>query len=641
MSRLIAVLAIVLAIVFSSFASAKTSNLSFEAYGKLPERSMIRISPSGKRISYRLVRNSQDLMVVMDLSNGEILRVIDASEIRPENAYFIDDNRIIFVTVSNQTLWGYRGRHDISSAFSYNIETEKLHNLLTPGYGIYDGQTALGRIIGISGDGEYAYMPAWESSSTFSLMKSKLDYKRKAKRHKRGTSDTIDFFIDKNDKPIARERYDNKSDLHRVEAMIDGDWVEIYRETTKYMTKSFVGLTPDYKNLVMLAQARKNGRTAYYTMGLSDGKITGPVFSHADKDVERVITDIKRVVHGVEYSGFKPSYEFFDRKLTKKLVKLATDYPDSVISLTDFTPDWSKLVLYVQGAGSAGDYLFYENDQLSKLSSARPEFTPDNVYQVSEFRYTARDGLKIPTLVTVPNVEKVKNLPAIILPHGGPESYDKMGFDWLAQYFASQGYLVVQPQFRGSKGFGAAHVLKGRGEWGRKMQDDLTDAVNNLVKKKYINPDKVCIVGASYGGYAALAGAAFTPDLYKCAVAINGVADVERMMHTERRDYGKHHWVVSYWQDVISKGEVDEDHLEQISPINHIGKIKTPILLIHGEHDEVVPLKQSKEMADELEDAGKIVRFIELEKGDHYLSKGKNRTIALKEIHDFVSKYIN
>ncbi|NQY37686.1 MAG: prolyl oligopeptidase family serine peptidase [Alteromonadaceae bacterium] len=243
-------------------------------------------------------------------------------------------------------------------------------------------------------------------------------------------------------------------------------------------------------------------------------------------------------------------------------------------------------------------------------------------------------------LITTPIGQVADKLPAIMLPHGGPESYDRLGFDWMAQYFASQGYVVIQPQFRGSKGFGLKHLIKGRGEWGRKMQDDLTDAVNDLVSKGIIDKSRVCIVGASYGGYAALAGAVFTPDLYKCVVSINGVSDIKRMLDTEAIDHGSDHWVVAYWQTVISKGDVKKNHLQQISPINYVTKVKAPVLLIHGEWDEIVPFEQSENMFDELEDADKNVTFIELEKGDHYLSNAKNRMKALKAIDKFIKQFI-
>ena len=150
----------------------------------------------------------------------------------------------------------------------------------------------------------------------------------------------------------------------------------------------------------------------------------------------------------------------------------------------------------------------------------------------------------------------------------------------------------------------------------------------------------MCIVGASYGGYAALAGATFTPDLYQCVVSINGVSDIETMLETEERNYGDDHWVVAYWQKIIAQGEVDEDHLEKISPINHVKNIKAPVLLIHGEYDKVVPIKQSIKMFDKMQDADKDVTFLELEKGDHHLSRAENRMKAMLAIEKFVKKHI-
>ena len=262
------------------------------------------------------------------------------------------------------------------------------------------------------------------------------------------------------------------------------------------------------------------------------------------------------------------------------------------------------------------------------------------VNPVLEYEYDTRDGYTIPTLLTVPRGKKLENLPAIMLPHGGPESYDDKSFSYMAQYFASQGYLVIQPQFRGSDGFGWEHMALGRGQWGQRMQDDLTDALSALVADGSVNKDKVCIVGASYGGYAALAGAVFTPELYKCVVSINGVADVDRMLRQEKRDHGSDHWVVSYWKKVIASGQVAKDHLAKISPINYVKNIQAPVLLIHGSRDQIVPFSQSEEFFDEMEDEGKAVSFVELEKGDHYMSTAENRLKAMQAIHEFVNKHI-
>ncbi|WP_286264734.1 alpha/beta hydrolase family protein [Thalassotalea atypica] len=618
--------------------SISSKPIPIEAYGSLPKTSMMVLSPSGTKIAYRLTKEGKDFFMIYDLNGSKSIGAIDIGDIRPDSAYFIDEDRLILVASDNAKLWGYKGRHEISAAFSYNVKDKKLRQLLRLGDGIHDGQTALGRIVGVSNDGREVYMPAWENGATFSLMKTKLDSKRKARRFTKGKSDTIDFFVC-NDLPIARERFDNKKDLHRIEVFKNEEWVEIYREKTDIKTKSFVGLTADVKHLVFLQHSNK-GIVSYYTMALEDGEVGGPIFAQSDKDVEYVMTDINRIVYGVRYSGFTPSYEFFDAQATKMITDVVELVPNSSVTLVDHTPEWNKLIFLIEGNNSVGEYYLYSNEKLRFLASRRPDISTEQINQIVQTKIKARDGLRIPTLLTLPNVENPQNLPAIMLPHGGPEAYDSIRFDWLAQYFASRGFLVMQPQFRGSDGFGYEFKQKGRGEWGRKMQDDLTDTLRTLAKSGYVNSERVCIVGASYGGYAALAGAAFSPELYKCAVSINGVSDIDRMMRDERREHGAEHWVVAYWQKLINNGELPENHLKLISPINYVEQINVPVLLIHGEYDKVVPLHQSKYMEDKLKDANKVVELIELEHGDHYLSNGANRMKALEAIDGFIQKHI-
>lgn len=619
---------------------AQASSVSVEAYGKLPSKSMMVMSPSGERLAYRDTSKGRDMAVVMNMADRSLVGGLDISSVKPTSMYFIDEDRLIFVTSEHMKIRGFRGKHNVSVAMAYNLKTKKIHQLLTPGKVIYKGQSAVGRILGISSDKKYAYMPAYGNATEKHLYKTRLDKRKDPRIVQRGTTDTIDFFIGDDDKVVARERFSNVKNLHRVEARIDGDWKEIFREETEIMHNSFTGLTPDKKKLVMLSQDPNHGRWAYFTMALADGKIEGPIFSREDKDIESVLTDIDRVVHGVRYSGFTPSYEFFENKLNARMKGINKAMPNNNFTITDYSSDWSKIVFYMDGQQSSGDYVLYDSGAMSMLASARPEITPDTVNNIVEYTFKARDGMEIPTLLTVPNGKELKNLPAIMMPHGGPESYDKKEFGYRAQYFASQGYLVIQPQFRGSEGFGNNHLFAGRGEWGRKMQDDLTDAVLDLAKAGKIDQDRVCIVGASYGGYAALAGATFTPDLYKCVVSINGVSDVEEMLETEERDYGDDHWVVAYWTNLIAGGEIDEDHLEQISPINHVKNIKAPVLLIHGTIDKVVPFDQSEDMFDEMEDENKDVTFLELKQGDHNLSSADNRMKAMLAIEEFVKKHI-
>ena len=627
---------IVISLMMSSVSFAQPS--SADVYGKLPSKSLMRISPNGQFIAYRDVNDGRDLMLVTDLVAKKIIAAVDVSKVKPTNAYFLGNNKLIMVASSNTRLGGYVGRHNVSIAYAYNFESKKLVQLLTPGKGIHLGQTDVGRIVGVSNDNKYTYMTAYRDAGSFNLFRVNTDRKGNPLTHKRGTSDTIDFFVGKNGKVLARERYHQKDNLHRIDALIDDKWVEIFKEEVEIRTKGFDGITPDEKSLVMKISV--DGRWAYHTMSLTDGKISAPLFSHADKDVESFITDINRVVHGVRYSGFKPTYDFFDETLNARMRGLAVALPNNTFTIYDYTPDWKSMVFYLDGEASSGDYLMYHGGSIELIAPARPEIARNNIHPINEYTFKARDGLTIPSLITVPVNKEAKNLPAIMLPHGGPAAYDKIAFDWLTQYFANEGYVVIQPQFRGSKGFGFQHLQRGRGEWGKKMQDDLTDAVADLANKGIIDKSRVCIVGASYGGYAALAGAAFTPDLYKCAVSINGVSDINRMLRSDRKDYGRHHWVVSYWDKVIKNGKFDSDYLDTISPINFAKQIKAPVLLIHGERDKVVKPVQSEIMEDALEDADKAVTFLELNKGDHNLSSEKNRIKALNEIGKFVKKHI-
>lgn len=638
--RLFIVLLSYFILVSSVSANEQLTPLTFEDYAKLPSKSMVTISPSGNRLSYRAVIKGRDLLVIIDLATSSIIRTLTIGEINPDDSYFIDENRLILVASDNRRIHGFKGRHDISVAFSYDIKDNKVIQLLVAGKGIYEGQSQLGEVVGVSPDGKYAYMPAWKSKSQYSLLKVNLSKKFKPRVYVKGTSDTSDFFLSSQGEPLARERFNNKKNRHLLEARHDGKWVEIYRNEAEIRTVNFSGVTPDGKSLVMKKHNNTTGRWAYHTISLKDGTISKAIFSKEGSDVESVLTDINRVVYGVRYSGFKPSYEFFDEKLNARMRGVAQSLPNNVMFITSYTPSWDNIIFHVSGNDISGGYLRYKSSQLDLVAHER-NIPPQQVNPVEVSEYKARDGLTIPTLITTPiGREKPKNLPAIMLPHGGPESYDTLAYDWLAQYFSSQGYVVIQPQFRGSDGFGSAHKYAGRGEWGRKMQDDLTDAVNFYAKEGFIDANKVCIVGWSYGGYAALAGAAFTPDVYQCAVSINGVADVERMVRQERKDYGKNHWVVAYWNRVIKGGNLAEDHLEKISPINALDSIKIPVLLIHGEHDLIVPVKQSREMFDEMKDAKKRVSYVELENDNHHLEKPKSRLKALQAIDKFVKQHI-
>lgn len=638
---------LLLSLSFFSFSAKNISQLPVEAYAELPQISMMKLSPSGERVMYRLNKNGKDMLIIYDLKNKKILRGLDIEATDPNYGYFIDENRIILVATQNKRLLGYRGSHNISTAFIFNIKKNKIRQLLTPGKGITKGQSGLGDIVGLSPDKKHAYMPAFtdkkrkNSTPLFSLMKVNLNSSKAPKILDKGREDVIDYFVDDNGNLLARERYSNQRNIHRIEAYINEEWVEIFKEETPYITKSFSGLTPDKKHLVMVAN-NDNDRDAYFKMSLKDGAISDALISRDDADIAYPITNIQREIYGIKYSGFKPSYYFFNDKTHGAIKALQAKYPNNSVSIVSHSDDWQSIIIFLDGNGSSGDYFLYKENKLSFIASTRPQIPPENVHSIVETTYKARDGLSIPNLLTIPNnIEKIKEkLPLIMMPHGGPESYDRLEFDWLAQYFANKGYIVIQPQFRGSSGFGTSHTLKGRGEWGKKMQSDLTDGVNALINSGDVDKNRICIVGGSYGGYAALAGATFTPDLYQCVIAINGVSDIPLFLKQEKMDHGGDSSAVSYWEEAIAKNDLSDEFLESISPIKHVNKVKAPILLVHGEKDKIVKIEQSEDIYDELLDAKKEVTFVEIKDDNHHLKKYESRLKLLQEIDKFLEKHL-
>lgn len=658
LSRLLCVFSVFFFTTLNSIASegeapSKSSLLSIDEvvsrYGNLPRTSMMSVSPNGEMVAFRKTQDDKDIVVVYSLTKRKMLSGLNVADIQPQYIHFLNDQYLILVASEHRRMIGFRGAWDVSSAFALNVESGEIEQLLRPGDEIYKGQSGLGRILGVSRDHKYLYMPAFvarsagDRSPDYSLMRVNISSPRSPRVVVRGSGHTIDYFLGYDGEVLAQEVYNNKENLHQIKVPQSSGrgWQTIFEMEVAVREVGFVGLTEDHKSLVLMRNNDTTGRTDYYTMSLQDGKISNEALGNAQADVEGVITDANRIVRGVVYAGFRPSYEIYEPEHQALLDSVKAKFPDQHVSLVDWADNWTRLIVKVEGLNTAGSYyLASANGELQFLADRYSNIAEDQVHPTMVHTFKADDGLAIPTLLTLPlsRAHAPKSLPTVILPHGGPAAYDENRFDWLAQSFAARGYLVLQPQFRGSLGFGTAHYVAGHGEWGRKMQDDVTQTVQFFSKVGLVDPTRVCIVGASYGGYAALAGAAFTPDVYRCAVSINGVADVERLLDDKRSSHGSDHSVVSYFELSALNGEYSDEDLKAISPLHAAASVVAPVLLVHGENDDVVSIKQSRAMESALEDAGKKVRFVTLEDENHYLLEGETRTLALREVLDFLDQ---
>jgi dipeptidyl aminopeptidase/acylaminoacyl peptidase len=341
-------------------------------------------------------------------------------------------------------------------------------------------------------------------------------------------------------------------------------------------------------------------------------------------------------------SGMPTTIRWLDTAAQQRHALLERTFPGKEIAIRGSTADGLKTLVKTESRSSPPIYYLVDlnSHQANIAAEEYPGLAGARLGEARSITYKARDGTLIPAYLTLPAATGGTALALVVLPHGGPSSRDSPTFDWLAQFLAAQGYAVLQPQFRGSSGFGESFLRAGYRQWGGLMQDDVTDGVKAMVDQGIADPHHVCIVGASYGGYAALAGAAFTPTLYKCAVSINGISDLAALMRSEIPMYNE---AISTSQTEwkLKVGDLsDYSGMKRRSPINSVGSITAPILIVYGTGDGVVPNEQSERMAQALKAAGKPVEVAKLPGEDHWLSRSATRIEVLRQIESFLRKKI-
>ena len=338
-----------------------------------------------------------------------------------------------------------------------------------------------------------------------------------------------------------------------------------------------------------------------------------------DDTMKAFQTDLDKAVNGASIAGVAAG---------DRLARVISQSRDHTIKLVwlGAANDPGSIYLYRESTGTM--------QRIAKIAEALP---PDQLATPRYVQYPARDGLPIHAYLTLPVGRDPHGLPLVILPHGGPfHVRDDGSYDEDVQFLANRGYVVLQPQFRGSGSFGTAFHNQGKGQWGRAMQDDIDDGMDWLVKQKIVDARRVCIVGISYGGYAALWGATRNPERYRCAASLAGVTDIAaQVRYSNHFDDNKHSR--EDWQQTV-QGPKDFD-LKTVSPLYTIDRLKVPVLVMHGDKDQRVLPKQSRLYADALKAAGKTFEYYSLPGDGH----GYTTTAAAQSWYDrldgFLAKY--
>ena len=365
-------------------------------------------------------------------------------------------------------------------------------------------------------------------------------------------------------------------------------------------------------------------------------------YGRADSEVAYVRLDLRgEEVFELGYTNEEIESEVFDPEWRAVRNAMQEEFPGSRSFISAIAEDRSRVVVGVGSEVMPNRYYLYKtiNKQWARISVSYPNLGEDNLSPVIDVSYEARDGLNIPGYLTLPNgvsLEDAKQLPFVIHPHGGPHARDFKRFDWLVQMLTNQGYGVLQMNFRGSTGYGLGFEEAGRKQWGQAMQDDITDGTQWLIDQGIADPKRICIMGGSYGGYAALMGAAKEADLYKCAVSLNGVSDLPALLKLVQRFIGGRYatrFVGDLWQD--------RKMLKENSPRRLANQISIPVLLVHGEDDRVVSVQQSRSMHKAMVKNSKAaVSYLELPEGDHFLSKYHNRIAFAEAATTFLGEHL-
>ena len=376
-----------------------------------------------------------------------------------------------------------------------------------------------------------------------------------------------------------------------------------------------------------------DGRDAVYELALPSFTLGKKLLGDEHYDVDVVVANAAgNDLAGIGLVDKRAHIQWLDANL--KDVQSGLDQTLGVGNgrIVSWSRDRKKLLVEVGTPSQAGGLYYWNTDgaQMDRIGWNNSTLKSRTLSPVSTVEYKARDGTSIEAVLTLPRGRDPKNLALIVMPHGGPGVRDSESYDWWAQFLAEQGYAVVQPNYRGSTGYGKAFYELGKGEWGRKMQDDLLDSITYLAKQGTVDPKRVCIVGGSYGGYAAMRGAQRDGAFYRCAVSYAGISDLGGMLKYDRNLFGKE--MVDYWKK-------QAPDFAAVSPKFHAADFGAPILIAHGVEDKRVPVKQSRMLVDALGKAGKPYEYLEQRLGDHHFSRAEDRLEFLTRLKAFLDKY--
>ncbi|MET4561591.1 dipeptidyl aminopeptidase/acylaminoacyl peptidase [Lysinibacillus parviboronicapiens] len=598
--------------------------ISVEDFMKNPGSFGYSLSPDGNYLTYSAAwENRSNVFVKKMNDDSEPVRVSSSTDRDIAGSFWKDDNLLYL-----KDKGGDENFHIYSTSFNGNEEKD-----LTP----YPNVT-VGLLSGLQGvKDEILIMMNKEDATVFDVYK--LNVKTGETKH-----------VAKNPGNIASWLADRDGNI-RIAVASDGvEGTVLYRETEKDEFKPFIEMAAG-DEVTPLAFSKDN-KHIYATTNKGRDKVEfvkydlegkeEVIMSNAEVDVAGVLYSAEqdKLLYGA-YLTDKTHYQFFDKDFEELFRKLQTKLgvEESELGINDYNKEMTKFIVSVSSDTVYGKYYYYDSttDELTELTTLSPWLNPEELAQMHPISYKSRDGLTINGYLTLPKNKDAKNLPLIVNPHGGPWARDMWGFNPEVQLLANRGYAVLQVNFRSSTGYGKEFLEAGNKQWGLKIQDDITDGVQWAIDQGIADPESIGIYGASFGGYATLAGITKTPDLYAAAVDYVGVSNIFTLLDT----------IPPYWETMrnmfyerVGHPEKDKELLTEASPVFHVDKIKTPLFVAQGANDPRVNQAESDQIVKALRDRGVDVEYMLKENEGHGFQNEENRIEFYNAMLKFLDNHL-
>jgi dipeptidyl aminopeptidase/acylaminoacyl peptidase len=641
-------LVVVAAVLSMISTAAVASSKSVEHFFKKPEFAGFQVSPDGTRLAALapLGDNHRMNIVVIDLATRKAKAVTAINDQDVSGFNWANNERFLF--------YMDKDGNESFGIFSVNADGTKARTLVPP----FEDQVRAGAVAKIwradvidllDDDPDHVLVQDNSRLAAYPDVYKMDIYNGRKSRVEKNPGDVTGWFVDFDGNVVGAAYIDKgRESLDVGFKMRDketGDWVEVTRHRFDAPSYSPAFVSGDGVHGLVQSNITPDGevrdKAALYRYNFKTLEMGDLVYEHdvvdccgvlADRNAEKMI--------GVSYMVGKPERVYLDERWKSIMAGIDQALPNTVNTFTSVDDDETVGVVTAYSSTQPPQYYLYdfEASTLEFMANSMSWIDADEMAEMKPIEFKARDGMELHGYLTVPHGKEAKNLPLVMNPHGGPWARDGWGFNPEHQFLADRGYAVLQVNFRGSTGFGMQHLKSSWKQWGQAMQNDITDAVKWAVDQGIADPDRICIYGGSYGGYATMAGLTFTPELYKCGINYVGVTDIALLFETAPDS-----WSAGLRQMRVQVGDPDteKEFLEQWSPVNHADQIKAPVFMAYGRRDPRVNIKHLTEMENAMDAAGaQYETMIKVDEGHGY-QKQENRYDFYGRMETFLAKYLN